>query len=132
MLVVGVDLNRAVPWRLPGCFTLAGLSRLYNEHCWLREQRRESEGAREGVGAVVHALVSASSRQLLETKWDVLIHLNQGHMFRPTVKCSELNEALCCIYHSPQEIKPATNSAPQETHCNLQSVCCIKMTMRRI
>lgn len=54
----------------------------------------------ERVGAVVHALVSVSSRRLLEYKWDVLIHLNQGHMFRPTAKCSELNEALCCICRS--------------------------------
>lgn len=78
----------------------------------------ESRGGRasEGVGAVVHALVSVSSRRLLEYKWDVLIHLNQGHMFRPTVKCSELNEALCCICHSPQEIKLGTHSAIHRKH----------------
>lgn len=108
----GVSLA-ALPW-------LACL-KLHNEHRWLREQRRESKPAREGVGAVVHALVSVSSRRLLEYKWDVLIHLNQGHMFKPTVKCSELNEALCCIYHPPQDIKLGTNSALQETLCNLQS-----------
>lgn len=112
----------ASPWLLYlGYFTLAGLSRLHNEHRWLREQRRESKRAREGVGAVVHALVSVSSRRFLEYKWNVLIHLNQGHMFKPTVKCSELNEALCCIYHPPQDIKLGTNSALQETLCNLQS-----------
>lgn len=43
-------------------------------------------------------------------------------MFSPPVKCSELNEALCCVYHSPQEIKPGTNSALQEARCDLQSV----------
>lgn len=41
----------------------------------------------------------------------MLIHLNQGHVFRLTVKCSELNKALCYICHSPQEIKLGTHSA---------------------
>lgn len=106
---MGVDLPRA--WRLSGSFTFAGLSQLHNEHCWLREQRRESgsERARESVQLCMH--LSVSSRRLLEYKWDVLIHLNQGHMSTPRIKCSELNEALCCICHSPQEIKLGTHSA---------------------
>lgn len=108
ILTVGVDLPRA--WRLSGGFTFAGLSQLHNEHCWLGKR------VSEGVGAVVHALVSVSSRRLLEYKWDVLIHLNQGHMFRPTVKCSELNEALCCICHSPRDIKLGTHSALCRKH----------------
>lgn len=128
VLVVGVDLPPV--WCLCGCFSFAGSSQLYNEHHWLQEQRRGSQRAGEGVGTVVHALVSVSSRRLPEYKWDVLIHLNQGHMFRPTVECSELNEALCCICHSPQEIKLGTHSALQETLCHLQRVrCCVKMTL---
>lgn len=60
------------------------------------------------------ACVSVSDCWLLEYKWDVLVHLNQGHMLGPTVKCSERNEALYCICHSashpglPYEPPPVT------------------------
>lgn len=77
-------------------FSFSYLSKLHNEHCWLRKQRIEKEWGRLNASACV----SVSDWWLLEYKWDVLIHLNQGHMLGPTAKCSERNEALYCICHS--------------------------------
>lgn len=96
------------------CFSFSHPSQLRNEHCWPRKRRREKEWERGSQCDCVCACVSVSDCWLLEYKWDVLIHLNQGHMLGPRVKCSERNEALYCICHSAQEIKPGTFPALHE------------------
>lgn len=93
------------------CFTFSHSSQWRNEHRWLRGERKSERGSQCDC---VCACVSVSDCWLLEYKWDVLIHLNQGHMLGPRVKCSERNEALYCICHSAQEIKPGTFSALHE------------------
>lgn len=76
--------------------------------------RGGSKGERGSRADCVCACVSVSEGWLLEYKWDVIIHLNQGHMLGPRVKCCERNEALYCICRSAQEIKPGTFHAPHE------------------
>lgn len=93
------------------CFTFSHSSQWRNEHRWLRGERKSEQRSQCDC---VCACVSVSDCWLLEYKWDVLIHLNQGHMLGPRVKCSERNEALYCICHSAQEKKPGTFSALHE------------------
>ena len=88
--------------------SLARLSGVMSTDGW---ERKSEQGSQCDC---VCACVSVSDCWLLEYKWDVLIHLNQGHMLGPRVKCSERNEALYCICHSAQEIKPGTFSALHE------------------
>lgn len=70
--------------------------------------RMSTAGNRNSQTNCEAACVSVSDCWLLDYKLDVLIHLNQGHMPGPTVKCSERDEALYCICHSALEINPTT------------------------
>lgn len=88
-----------------------------------------SSGGRRSDGESQCDCVSVSDCWLLEYKWDVLIHLNQGHMLGPRVECCERNQALCCSCQPAQEIPPGAFSALHETTpANLQIFCCCKLT----
>lgn len=66
-----------------------------------------AETKSEGVTVIVqfaYSCVSGRECWLSEYKWDVLIHRNQGHVFRHTVKRFEVNE-VCLICHSAPGIK---------------------------
>lgn len=116
-VTAGVDWTAWYGSRSPSCLwslsvfaflAFACLSCVMSTAGWesRRQRKRERERERESQCNPVCACVSVNDCWLLEYKWDVLIHLNQGHMLGPRVKCSERNEALYCICHSAQEIKP--------------------------
>lgn len=109
---VGVDLPCVWGLSVSALLSLTCLSCVMSTADW--ESRGERKSEVESQRDCVCACVSVSDCWLLEYKWDVLIHLNQGHMLGPRVKCSERNEALYCICHSAQEIKPGTSPALHE------------------
>lgn len=83
-------------------FASSHLSPMRNEHCWLTEQRTAAETSR----------VSVNDGWLLEYKWDVLIHLNQGHMLGP----------------ESSALKAMERQTVSATLGNLQTGCSYKLT----